>query len=235
MRAPGFPMTAFSLDTEIQALARKLAMDLVAAIKKAALEAVAEVMRDEVAHEEPEAHLLVEGTREEPGTPVTDRVLAFLGSGPGRRSQEIQEAVGLDRLSVRNVLDVLLAEGRIVKLGRGGGTTYRLKSVTAARHDELHDLAFDHEMDAAPRTAPVEPEHEPAVPPLPLKSRPKPPSPVPDRVLFFIRAKRGLRSEEIRAALGLDKDEMRKAVAVLLAEGKITKEGELRGTRYRPG
>jgi hypothetical protein len=54
-------------------------------------------------------------------------------------------------------------------------------------------------------------------------------------VLFFIRAKPGLRSEEIRAALGLEKDDMQKAVALLLGEGKIVKEGELRGTRYRPG
>jgi hypothetical protein len=85
--------------------------------------------------------------------------------------------------------------------------------------------------DAAPRGSPDQIAGSPP-------SRPAEREPVDgaaDRVLFFIRAKPGLRSEEVRAALGLDKDDMQNAIKVLLGKGKITKEGELRGTRYRPG
>jgi len=99
----------------------------------------------------------------------------------------------------------------------------------ATRHAPVEDDAL---VAAEIEASDVEPE--PDVAPLPSKSLPKPPSPAADRVSFYIKAKPGLRAEEIRAALGLDKDDMQKAIKVLLGKGKITKEGELRGTRYRP-
>jgi hypothetical protein len=460
------------LDAEFQAVTRKFASSLVVVVKQAALEAVAEVMKAQarVPHDEPDAPPVEEAHQEpehdmaassvatvqsRPGraawVPVTDRVLSLVRAQPGRRSQGGQEAIGLDRVAVREVLDVLLAEGRIMKEGKGGGTTYRLKSETAALHDEpvvpeavplveeaveesvpdvepepdgaglpreswpdrpstgakkgttssysgvtlfsnqrkyqafvrvarkrIHLGMWSKESDAAlardrgalffgldgplnlpeesNRLGPASPDDlrqvarrstketgstspyfgvtwdprrrrwaaiicpgerkkiqiaqfdraedaavaydrvarsmfgdkalvnfpESTLPAasmqeirawarLLLKSRPTgkpglvdpkvrpddaatraapdqiagPPPSRPaereptdgavDRVLFFIRAKPGLRSEEIRAALGLEKDDMQKAVALLLGEGKIVKEGELRGTRYRPG
>ena len=100
----------------------------------------------------------------------------------------------------------------------------------ATRHAPVEDDAL---VAAEIEASDVEPE--PDVAPLPSKSRPKPPSLVTDRVSFYIKAKPGLRSEEIRTALGLDKDEMQKAITLLLAQGEITKEGELRASRFWPG
>lgn len=55
-----------------------------------------------------------------------------------------------------------------------------------------------------------------------------------DRVLFYLRARPGERSETVRAALGLEREDMQNAIQLLLSRGKISKEGERRGVRYWP-
>jgi hypothetical protein len=81
-------------------------------------------------------------------------------------------------------------------------------------------------VDAEIEEADVEPD--PDDPPAAvLQSAPS--SLVAERVLFFIRAKPALRSEEVRSALRLRRMDMQKAVRWLLVKGRITKEQRAAG------
>jgi hypothetical protein len=146
-------MTDF--DTEMAALTGKFARDLILVVKLAALEAVAEVLKGEAGapHNEPVVADAVASAKaeiddgvpddegdsepkidtfpprgqwpERPPSPVADRILFFVRAKPGQRSQDIRAALGLDREELREAIEMLLADARIVKDGRGGGITYR--------------------------------------------------------------------------------------------------------------
>jgi hypothetical protein len=52
-------------------------------------------------------------------------VLFLIKAKPGQRFQQIRDALGINPVDLRNALDLLLALGKIVENGRGGGMTYR--------------------------------------------------------------------------------------------------------------
>lgn len=53
-----------------------------------------------------------------------------------------------------------------------------------------------------------------------------------DALLAYVRNNPGQRGEEIAAALGTDTKAMRPVMQTLIADGKVTTEGERRGMRY---
>jgi hypothetical protein len=128
------------LNAELQALSRKFAADLASVVKIAALEAVAEALQamtpSRSSTDEPDvADEVDEAPR--PGPPQSpapavatsaaelDRVLFLIKAKPGQRFQQIRDALGINPVDLRNALDLLLALGKIVENGRGGGMTYR--------------------------------------------------------------------------------------------------------------
>lgn len=125
----------------------------------------------------------------------------------------------------------------VVKLAALEAVAEVLKGVAGAPHNEplVADAVALAKTEVDDGVPDGEQDSDPKIDALPLRLWPeRPPSPVADRVLFFVRAKPGQRSQDIRAALGLDREELREAIEMLLADGRIVKDGRGGGITYRP-
>jgi hypothetical protein len=120
-----------SFEAELRTLTKDFAAALIDAVKRTVLEDVARAIAEVEEHDAAKAPARTEPPARRRAAPVdssapaTTRILEYVKSHPGERSENVRSALGLSRADMQTAVRKLLAERKIESEGERRATRYR--------------------------------------------------------------------------------------------------------------
>jgi len=114
-----------NLDAELRELTAGFAAELVLAVKRAALEEVARVMK-EVEAQAPEVAPPAPRSKRTAvrGGTISERILDFVRRHPGERSETVRAGLGISRAHMQSAVKKLVQNGQLTSKGERRATRY---------------------------------------------------------------------------------------------------------------